>query len=91
MSGGSFNYLYGRDDDINPGVYEAMADEMDAWPDAQLKIQRIAILLRQAQELHKEMADIMHDVEWWQSCDYSQEQVTEGVVEWRKKRGVGGP
>ncbi len=85
MSGGSFSYLYGRDDDIAPDVYLSMADVMDRWPDAQARLRQLAKLLDDAKAIHREMSGVMHDVEWWQSRDYGEDQVDEGVEEWRKK------
>lgn len=85
MSGGSFNYLYGKDDELRGDEYRSMADEMSAWPDAQARIRQIATLLEEARSIHREMSNVMHDVEWWKSCDYGEDQVTRGVEEWRKK------
>lgn len=89
MSGGSFGYLYSRADGLGDAVeYESMADEMGRWPDAQARMREIATLLRQAEKIHEEMSTVMHDVEWWKSCDYGEDQVDDGVEEWRAKRGA---
>lgn len=85
MSGGSFDYLYGKDDRLSGDDYRSMAEEMSAWPDAQARVLKIAELLDEARKVHLEMSTVMHDVEWWRSCDYGEDQVTQGVEEWRRK------
>lgn len=36
-------------------------------------------------DLVKDLSEVLHDLEWWQSGDYSEEQYRETVSEFKKK------
>lgn len=63
MSGGSFDYMYGR-------IEETYVGEMQ---DADLD------------EMMKDLCDLLHDLEWWQSCDYSEEQYRNSAKAFKQK------
>ena len=35
--------------------------------------------------LMQDLVNLMHDLEWWQSCDYSEEQYRKTVDKFKKK------
>ena len=39
----------------------------------------------QLNEMMKDLVDLLHDLEWWQSCDYSEETYRESVNKFKKK------
>jgi hypothetical protein len=111
MSGGSYNYLYSRIDEIAhwAGDLEAMADEcmhvaetiktkrVESVPGSHILDKDVPITaeerarlmakslllkgaakkLRDAHATLETLEDIMHDVEWASSCDYSWDQLME--------------
>lgn len=63
MSGGSYNYMYGRIEDEYVGkMYDSQLNEM-----------------------MKDLVDLLHDLEWWQSCDYSENTYRKAVAEFKRK------
>lgn len=39
----------------------------------------------QLNSMMKDLVDVLHDLEWWQSCDYSEETYRESVKKFKKK------
>lgn len=35
--------------------------------------------------LIKDLCEVLHDLEWWQSCDYSEEQYRETIAKFKQK------
>lgn len=40
---------------------------------------------RQLDEMMKDLCELLHDLEWWQSCDYSEDTYRESVKKFKKK------
>ena len=36
-------------------------------------------------DMISDLCDVLHDLEWWQSCDYSEEQYQETLLKFKKK------
>lgn len=97
MSGGSFNYLCHKDvggvlgegrEDLR-GMAGALAA---LGHDAKDVAERTAALLTKADEMQAEieaLADVWQAVEWWQSCDYSREQVFIAIGRYRERGSDG--
>lgn len=63
MSGGSYDYLYGRIDDMYVGrTYDAELDDM-----------------------LEDLCGVLHDLEWWRSSDYSEEDYRESLAKFKAK------
>lgn len=63
MSGGSYNYEFGRIEDEYVGkMYDSQLNAM-----------------------MKDLVDVLHDLEWWQSCDSSEERYRDTVRKFKKK------
>lgn len=97
MSGGSFNYLCHTWDlaDINEkrGDLEAMASELAGLgyaQDAARETEELLVMLRQwevrATVRIERLREVWKAVEWWRSCDYSEDQVREALAEYRGER-----
>jgi hypothetical protein len=96
MSGGSFSYLYGKEDIDELIQYEhevqSMADELaklgyaddvaQATEDLlfDLRIFRNRIRIKQ-----RKLAGVWKVMEWWKSSDSSEESFKEKLEEWRMK------
>ena len=39
----------------------------------------------QLNAMMKDLVDLLHDLEWWQSCDYSEETYRKSVKKFKKK------
>lgn len=39
----------------------------------------------QLNAMMKDLVKVLHDLEWWQSCDYSEKTYRESVVKFKKK------
>ena len=63
MSGGAFDYMYGR-------IEETYVGEMQ---DADLD------------EMMKDLCVVLHDLEWWQSCDISEESYRKSAKAFKQK------
>lgn len=63
MSGGSYNYEFGRIED------EYVGKMFDS----------------QLNSMMKDLVDVLHDLEWWQSCDSSEERYRDTVRKFKKK------
>ncbi len=93
MSGGSYDYLYSKEaDDLFSSPYrlEEMAERLaglgwaaDAAADAH---DLVAIIRTQKVRIDAAMArlrDVFHAVEWWDSCDWSEDQVRAELSKYR--------
>ena len=93
MSGGSYNYLYmaadlgllgERRDDLR-----AMIDRLAEIPGPEAAKAAAASLqvlttLEQADHLAQALSDVWHAVEWRDSCDYSDDQVTRELARYAR-------
>jgi hypothetical protein len=39
----------------------------------------------QLNEMMKDLVKVLHDLEWWQSCDYDEKRYREAVIKFKKK------
>lgn len=94
MSGGSFNYLCHKDasDLLRAGLSDAqeMGDALAALgyaPDAARETFAVIAEVRAAEArmdaLLKRLEPVWHAMEWWQSCDWSEEQFKRALAEYR--------
>lgn len=94
MSGGSFNYLchaFDFEDLIaKRGSLEDMATELAGLgyaQDAARETEELLTLLRQWEVRSsvrvERLREVWKAVEWWRSCDYSEDQVHEALAEYR--------
>ncbi|MEU6597828.1 hypothetical protein [Streptomyces flaveolus] len=94
MSGGSFNYLchaFDLDDLIERrGSLEAMASELAGLgyaQDAARETEELLVMLRQwevrATVRVERLREVWKAVEWWRSCDYSEDRVHEALSDYR--------
>lgn len=94
MSGGSFNYLcYKSADELFAAEADLqhMADELAQIgyaPDAAAETQELLLDLRafynRATTRMRRLNNVWRAVEWWRSCDYSEEQVAEAVQQYQQ-------
>lgn len=85
MSGGSFDYLYLKDD-LPKYALEQMADELDA-----LAAEGVPGAAEAAAETRRYIApehavpirDVWHAVEWWRSSDWGKDDVLEALGEYK--------
>lgn len=63
MSGGHYNYIYGR-------LLDEVGGEMQ---DIEMN------------DLIKDLGEVLHDLEWWQSADYSEEKYRETLSKFKAK------
>lgn len=94
MSGGSYNYLCDADiEDLLNGK-QVDLDEMSARlvglgyaEDAARETEELILMLRQfkvrADVRLRRLRDVWHAVEWWDSCDYSEDQVRQALAKYR--------
>lgn len=100
MSGGSYNYLgsicyddlaelLGKETDL-----QAMADRLAGLGyanDAARETEELLVMLRQwkirADVRVRRLLDVWHAVEWWDSCDWSEDQVREALGKYRGGEG----
>ncbi|MEI5032392.1 hypothetical protein RB201_04125 [Streptomyces sp. S1A(2023)] len=94
MSGGSYNYLcYVSDlEDINGKRHtlREMADrlaELGYAQDAAAETEELLVMLQQweirAQVRAKRLADVWKAIEWWDSCDSSEDAVKAALTKYR--------
>ena len=100
MSGSSFEYLYNKRSEellAERAMITAMADSMselshssraarDTEQVRSLLIQAIALLNQADAILDRGLADVWHDVEWYQSNDISRDSLSKAIVEYGLKR-----
>src|SRR5215207_487543 len=94
MSGGSYDYLcYQGDLDELIGrkrTLREMADRLAGLgyaQDAAAETEELLVMLRQwevrAQVRAKRLQDVWKAIEWWDSCDWSEDRVKEALAEYR--------
>ena len=90
MSGGSYNYLCDRTDDLSGRLYDLrrMRTRLTqlGYGDVSAQTDRVIELLKEAADVASELASIWHAVEWLDSFDYEPEQVAEAVERYRNSR-----
>ncbi|MFI2081434.1 hypothetical protein ACH43Y_13940 [Streptomyces rubiginosohelvolus] len=93
MSGGSYNYLAEHqpgDLEARRGHIEAMRDrlaglEADRVPGAAraARLTRYVLIhLDLAEAKAQELAKVWHAIEWWDSCDYGEDDVRKALADW---------
>lgn len=88
MSGGSYNYLYChvRGLEEQRGDLESMARRLEGLPyaaAAAFETRRCLRMLDELERVAQSLSDAWHAVEWWDSCDYAEDQVRAVVEPWR--------
>lgn len=88
MSGGSYNYLYSWPEDLTSrrNDLEEMAKRLEglAWAGpAAAETRRIIHLLDEAEATARTLHDAWHAIEWWDSCDWGEDQAREDVEPYR--------
>lgn len=78
MSGGSFDYLYAKDID-DSGFQSSLSEMIDSmkengYHEIANHLEKITILMDKAYEKKIVLQTIMHDYEWYISCDYGKDQ-----------------
>jgi len=92
MSGGSYDYLCWKDADqlINStDTIQEMADRLAGLGYAEhaaYETQQILLTIRQFRNRIEAMRDklmpVWHAIEWWDSCDWGEDQVKEAIEEY---------
>lgn len=96
MSGGSYNYLGTVSDLADLLSHESdlrdMADRLAGLgyaEDAAQETEELLTMLRQwkvrAEVRIRRLSDVWHAVEWWDSCDYSEDQVHKALASYRDR------
>lgn len=90
MSGGSYAYLCTRVKPLDGQLNEliSMADRLEGLPYARIayeRTRRVIYHLIKANALADELAEVWHDVEWWDSGDYGEDQVIETCREYESR------
>lgn len=88
MSGGSYDYLCFKADDLSGrrGTVEEMAQRLEGLPyatAAAVDTRRVLTLLDDARNLAERLSDTWHAIEWWDSGDYGEEQAQEALAAYR--------
>lgn len=95
MSGGSYDYLYVWADDLGELVQrrhhlQEMAERLSGLPyarDAAIETERMLAAIErleiQVKVRGEALKDVWHAVEWWDSCDWSEERVKEALAKYR--------
>jgi len=95
MSGGAYEYLYVWAGDLEElikrrVVLEAMSERLSGLPyakDAALETERLLSMIQrfeiQVRARGEALTDVWHAVEWWDSADYSEDQVKEALARYR--------
>lgn len=83
MSGGAYDYLASwKSLDEQRGQIESMARRLEGLPwggQAGAATRRVLTLLGEAQQLAESLDKAWHAIEWWDSCDWSEDQAREDV------------
>jgi hypothetical protein len=93
VSGGSFNYLFIKDADevfANPTELRRMVQELTVFPEAADvaadAANALAVVDYQTARLQTHLdrlKDVFHAIEWWQSGDWSEDDVRKAIAEYR--------
>lgn len=89
MSGGSYNYLYnhllshgGLPGTHEGGYFDQMRKrvaELAPGSPAALEIEKLYQDIKQAEARFERLSEVMHDVEWADSCDITDEDAIETI------------
>jgi len=98
MSGGSFDYLGSWGGDVEEMakrrlVIGYMADRLESMDDGKLaaRLTRdVNRLLLGAERLGEQLSDVWHAIEWWQSCDYGEDQARAALARFNAEHGQPG-
>lgn len=93
MSGGSFNYLFLAWELDQLGEHREDIKRMGTVLEgfglrgvrALEKTKQVLALMDQVDELAQQLSDVWHDVEWWQSHDYSRDQIEKVLDEFNER------
>ena len=100
MSGGSYDYLYARFDDVIGELDQhthliAMRDRLVGLgyaEDAARETDEVLLMLLQLQALlktrHARLAPVWRAVEWWDSCDSGEDEVKKALERYRNGEKV---
>ncbi len=94
MSGGSLDYLYSKqvsdlfhEQENLERAFKALSDL--GYSDAAQEVETFSTLLRRAsnqlEARWRLIQGLMHDVEWYLSCDYNKDTLEESIKEWRNQ------
>ena len=97
MSGGSFNYLYCKDteeffalDSINSLVDMAVILKKEGYEDVSKDVLRFVGYIKSARTevdiLRKQLKDVIHSVEWFDSHDYGEDTLKEHIEMYRSSK-----
>jgi hypothetical protein len=80
MSGGAYEYLYGKDPEFGPDMDEFIKDvQASEYFTGKAQIVNMLVRLNELPKRYREgwrlLKDFMHDYEWFQSGDYGFDEV----------------
>lgn len=98
MSGGSYNFLCDRMNasDCAPLLHDLrrMRRQLETYGecgrDARQDFDFLIACLDMASHMARRLSNIAHDVEWHESCDYSEDQVRQALMAYRSAAGQTG-
>jgi len=101
MSGGSFDYLYCKDteeffglDSINSLTDMAVILKKEGYEDVSKDVFRLVGYIKSARTevdiLRKQLKDVIHSVEWFDSHDYGEDTLREHIEMYRSSKKTGG-
>jgi hypothetical protein len=93
VSGGSYNYLCWNASSLTEhrGSLESMTERLEGLPwgaQAAAASRRCISLLDEAERLANSLQDAWHAIEWWDSCDWSQDGAREHVERYVPPDGI---
>lgn len=85
MSGGSYDYLYFQASELggHKGQLEAMAERLDGLPYAAAAAAATHKLLASLND--EALPEVWKAVEWWDSGDYSEDQVRDAAIKYQER------
>lgn len=88
MSGGSYNYLFVRELCTDTEDIERMAARLRelGHADAAEHTNQVVVSMNRARELQAQLAGVWQAVEWFDSCDWGPDDVTDAVTKWRASK-----
>lgn len=93
MSGGSYCYLYCKEPEELFSRVEYIQDMSDAalklgYEDIALDLARLAEYIKSAKirvtVLQRQLKNVMHDIEWYESCDIGKDTLIKTFEEYRR-------